>query len=223
MKKSYNNEKFEKSNYVKNIRPLNINQKIYMESIENFPVTITLGAAGVGKTFLAVYKACKAFDSQSIDKIILVRPAVDAGEKLGYLPGTIEDKLDPYLRPLYDALESRWGPKKVHKMLETGEIEIAALAYLRGRTLSNCFIILDEAQNTTLEQMKMFLTRFGENVTVVINGDPSSSDLHRLNNGLIYCNDTLNDCELVNILTFNKEDVVRSELVKEILKHIGTQ
>lgn len=218
-----NNKQYESSKYTKNIRPLNDKQAEYMAAIEDNLVTIGVGAAGTGKTFLAVYKACKMFDNNDIDKIILVRPAVEAGEKLGYLPGNLEEKLDPYLRPLFDALESRWGPKKVFHMMETGEIEIAALGFMRGRTLNNCFVILDEAQNTSIEQMKMFLTRFGDNVRVVINGDPMSSDLHPVNNGLIYSSEYLEECKFVGLTKFENKDVVRSDLVKEILKYIGSQ
>lgn len=214
-----NQKDYENTKYTKNIRPRNEAQASYLESIKEFPVTIGIGHAGTGKSFLAVYKATKEMEAHKVDKIILVRPHV-ATENLGFLPGTLEEKMDPYMRPLFDALQLRWGPKKVDKMIASGEIEIAPLAFMRGRTLNNCFVIFDESQNSTEEQMRMFLTRFGDNIKVVINGDPTQSDIAD-KNGLTWATSKLRDCPSVKVIGFNQGDVVRSELVKDILKYIN--
>jgi phosphate starvation-inducible protein PhoH and related proteins len=202
--------------YTKNILPLNTSQEKYLQAINDFPIIIGCGAAGGGKTFLAVYRACKEFEK--FGKLILVRPAI-ATESLGYLPGDLEDKLDPYLRPLFDALNERWGPKKVAKLRETGEIEIAPLAFMRGRSFHSSFLILDEAQNTTIDQMKMFLTRLGEHSKCVITGDPKQSDIVG-ENGLQWIIRKLAPCSLVKIVNFSNKDIVRSDLVKEIIKYL---
>jgi len=215
-----NQKDYENTNFVKNIRPRNDKQAFYLESMKEFPVTIGIGHAGTGKSFLAVYRATKEFEANKINKLVLVRPHV-ATENLGFLPGTLEEKMDPYMRPLFDALQSRWGPKKVDKMISTGEIEIAPLAFMRGRTLNNCAVIFDEAQNSTVDQMKMFLTRFGENIKVMINGDPTQSDIVGSDNGLVWAVSKLRECSSVNIVGFSETDVVRSELVKDILKYLN--
>lgn len=214
-----NQKEYENTKYTKNVKPRNEAQGIYLDSMKTFPVTIGIGHAGTGKSFLAVYRATKEMEANKIDKIILVRPHV-ATENLGFLPGTLEEKMDPYMRPLFDALQSRWGPKKVDKMIEIGQIEIAPLAFMRGRTLNNCFVIFDESQNSTEEQMRMFLTRFGENIKVVINGDPSQSDISS-KNGLVWAAHKLRNCPSVKVVGFNEGDVVRSELVRDILKYIN--
>ena len=210
---------YENTPYTKNINPLNNRQEKYMAALKEYPVIFGVGSAGTGKTYIAVMQAIKEYEEHKIAKIVLVRPAV-ATEELGFLPGDLEEKLDPYLKPLFDALESRWGPRKVANMLnDTKEIEIAPLAFMRGRTFSNCVIILDEAQNITLDQMKMFLTRLGEQVKCIITGDLEQSDLPT-NNGLQWAIDKLKNCSSVQIIHFNQGHVVRSELVKEILHYL---
>jgi len=204
--------------YVKNIKNLNKKQAEYRKAINEFPVVFGIGPAGTGKTFLSVVEATKAFDINQIERIVIVRPAV-ATESLGYLPGTFEEKLDPYLRPIFDALCDRWGPKTVKYRLDSMEIEIIALAYIRGRTLNNCFIIGDEFQNATIDQMKAFLTRIGDNTNCVITGDLSQSDLDQ-ENGLKWACSKLKNCDIVNIIEFERDHVVRSDVVKELLKYI---
>jgi phosphate starvation-inducible PhoH-like protein len=206
------------SRWVKNLLPRTDKQADYIEALCQFPVVIAEGAAGSGKTLLAVYRATREIEDDNIDRIILVRPIV-ATEDLGYLPGGIEDKVDPYMRPLFDALYSRWGPAVVSKKMELNEIEIAPLAYMRGRTLNNCFIILDEAQNTTIDQMRMFLTRLGDNVKVAITGDITQYDLGKYN-GLTWAISKLKDCPSVACIKFEIKDVVRSDLSKQILEYI---
>ena len=213
----------EKSNKLyfngKLLKPKGRNQKEYIDAIEKNEISFGVGPAGTGKTYLAVAMAVHYFNERRIERIILTRPAVEAGESLGYLPGDLKEKIDPYLRPLYDALFELMGYEKVQKNIEKGLIEIAPLAYMRGRTLNNSFIILDEAQNTTLTQMKMFLTRFGFNSKAVITGDITQIDLKKgEKSGLIQAVHILKNIKGIHISEFKKEDVVRHRIVKEIIK-----
>ena len=181
-------------------------------------IVISLGPAGTGKSFLAVSVAVTMLLEKKIERVILSRPAVEAGEKLG-LPGDMKEKVDPYLRPLYDALYELFGADKIEKKIETGEIEIAPLAFMRGRTLKNCFAILDEAQNATETQIKMFLTRIGENSKLVVNGDPSQIDLINKNqSGLIKSKNLLKDLKEIKIIEFDHNDVIRHPLVSKIIR-----
>lgn len=216
MKKRQN--KFE-THYVRNVRPQNEKQVEYMEALDTFPVIFGIGSAGTGKTYLAVCQAIKELDNQNIGKIILVRPAV-ASEDLGYLPGTLEEKIDPYMRPLFDALDERWGTKKVESLLASRTIECAPLAFMRGRTFSHAAVIFDEAQNATIEQMKLLLTRLGDNIKCMINGDIYQSDLGKIENGLQWAARKLQDCPSVGIVKFSNEEVVRSELTKQLLEYL---
>ena len=203
----------------KQIKCKTVGQKKYVEAIKKNTVVFGVGPAGTGKTYLAVAMAVTAFKAHEIEKIILTRPAVEAGEKLGFLPGDLQNKVDPYLRPLYDALQEMFGLETYQKLLEKGAIEIAPLAYMRGRTLSNAFIILDEAQNTTKEQMKMFLTRMGESSKMVITGDVTQIDLPEgKRSGLIHAVSILKNIEGVETVTLTHKDVVRHALVMEIIK-----
>lgn len=203
----------------KPIRPKTLGQKNYIDSIQNNTIVLGVGPAGTGKTYLAVAMAVRAFRSQEIKRIILTRPAVEAGEKLGFLPGDLQTKVDPYLRPLYDALFDMFGAEAFNRQLERGIIEVAPLAYMRGRTLDDSFIILDEAQNTTREQMKMFLTRLGANSKAVITGDVTQidiSDPHK--SGLIDAIKVLADVEDIKTVFLNDKDVVRNRIVQQIIK-----
>lgn len=208
---------------IKKISPRNDHQKQYIEAIENNIITIGAGPAGSGKTFLAVYEAlCHLFSNKAtgIKRIVITRPAVEAGEKLGFLPGDLDDKMDPYMRPIYDALYDIVGVDLVKEKIERGYIEVAPLAYMRGRTFNNCFIILDEAQNATLEQLKMVLTRIGENCKLVIDGDPSQSDLpaYHKKPGLSRLETILPGILDIAIIKFNQEDIVRSRIISDIIK-----
>ena len=190
-----------------------------MESIRKNTVTLGIGPAGTGKTYLAVAMAVQAFKAHEINRIILTRPAVEAGEKLGFLPGDLQNKVDPYLRPLYDALFDMLGAETFQKYQEKGNIEVAPLAYMRGRTLDDSFIILDEAQNTTPEQMKMFLTRLGFNSKAVITGDITQIDLpDSKKSGLIEAQRVLREVDDIAIVTFTEKDVVRHKIVQDIIK-----
>lgn len=201
------------------IRPKTLGQKKYVDAIKKNSIVFGVGPAGTGKTYLAVALAVYALKNHEIDKIILTRPAVEAGEKLGFLPGDLSEKVDPYLRPLFDALQEMMGQDAYAKHIERGSIEIAPLAYMRGRTLSNSFIILDEAQNTTREQMKMFLTRMGENSRIVVTGDVTQIDLPKnVKSGLIDALDVLKDIEGIEIVRLSAKDVVRHELVTRIIQ-----
>jgi phosphate starvation-inducible PhoH-like protein len=194
-------------------------QSDYIKALKENDVVMSLGPAGTGKSFLAVSVAVTLLMEKKIDRVILSRPAVEAGEKLGFLPGDMKEKVDPYLRPLYDALYELFGADKIDKKIETGEIEIAPLAFMRGRTLKNCFAILDEAQNATETQIKMFLTRIGENSKLVVNGDPSQVDLiNKSHSGLIKSKDILKDLNEIKIIEFNHNDVVRHPLVSKIIR-----
>ncbi len=202
----------------KPIKPKTLGQKTYVEAIAANTVTLGIGPAGTGKTYLAVAMAVKAFRAKEVARIILTRPAVEAGEKLGFLPGDMQSKVDPYLRPLYDALFDMLGAETYQRYLERGDIEIAPLAYMRGRTLDDSFIILDEAQNTTPEQMKMFLTRLGFNSRMVVTGDVTQIDLpDGKQSGLKQVMKVLKDVEDVAICTFSQRDVVRHQLVQRII------
>jgi phosphate starvation-inducible protein PhoH and related proteins len=194
-------------------------QSEYIKALKENDIILSLGPAGTGKSFLAVSVAVTLLMEKKIERVILSRPAVEAGEKLGFLPGDMKEKVDPYLRPLYDALYELFGADKIDKKIETGEIEIAPLAFMRGRTLKNCFAILDEAQNATDTQIKMFLTRIGENSKLVVNGDPSQVDLiNKSHSGLIKSKNILKDLKEIKIIEFDHNDVVRHPLVSKIIR-----
>ena len=201
------------------VQPRSPNQRKYVEAIEQADMTFGLGPAGTGKTYLAVAMAASALMAKRVSRIILVRPAVEAGERLGFLPGSLQEKVDPYLRPLYDALYDLLDPVKVDKLLETNVIEVAPLAFMRGRTLSDAFIIMDEAQNTTIEQMKMFLTRMGHNSKAVITGDLTQIDLpNPKKSGLLDALNVLDGVEGIRFCQFDDVDVVRHQLVQRIVR-----
>ena len=201
------------------IRPKTLGQKEYLNAIRTHPITFGVGPAGTGKTYLAVAMAVKAFKAKDVSRIILTRPAVEAGEKLGFLPGDLQQKVDPYLRPLYDGLFDMLGAESFEKLVEKQLIEVAPLAYMRGRTLDDSFIILDEAQNTTPEQMKMFLTRMGTGSKVVVTGDVTQIDLpDRTRSGLVDALQVLKNISGIAQCYFNEKDVVRHRLVQEIIK-----
>jgi phosphate starvation-inducible protein PhoH and related proteins len=200
------------------IRPKTVGQKRYVDSIDQHTVVFGIGPAGTGKTYLAMAKAVQALQGKQVSRIILTRPAVEAGERLGFLPGTLNEKIDPYLRPLYDALHDMLDPETIPKLMAAGTIEVAPLAYMRGRTLNDAFIILDEAQNTTPEQMKMFLTRLGFGSKIVVTGDVTQIDLPLGKaSGLIDARDILQGVEGIRFVQFNERDVVRHRLVQEII------
>jgi phosphate starvation-inducible PhoH-like protein len=201
------------------VAPKTVNQKRYVDSIRNSTITFGVGPAGTGKTFLAVAMAAAALARHEVNRIILTRPAVEAGERLGFLPGDLMAKVDPYLRPLFDALHDMLDPEKVTQHIERGVIEIAPLAFMRGRTLNDSFVILDEAQNTTPEQMKMFLTRLGFGSRMVVTGDVTQVDLPReQQSGLIVVGDVLGSVEGIEFVRFGGEDVVRHKLVQRIVE-----
>ncbi|MCB1691277.1 MAG: PhoH family protein [Pseudomonadales bacterium] len=203
----------------KSIKPRGKNQISYVRAIHNHDVNFGIGPAGTGKTYLAVACAVEALEQERIRRILLVRPAVEAGEKLGFLPGDLAQKIDPYLRPLYDALYEMLGFERVEKLIEKSVIEVAPLAYMRGRTLNDSFIILDESQNTTIEQMKMFLTRIGFGSTVVVTGDITQVDLPpRTKSGLRHVIDVLKDVNGISFTHFSPKDVVRHPLVQRIVE-----
>jgi len=194
-------------------------QSDYIKALKENDIVMSLGPAGTGKSFLAVSVGVTLLMEKKIERVILSRPAVEAGEKLGFLPGDMKEKVDPYLRPLYDALYELFGADKIDKKIESGEIEIAPLAFMRGRTLKNCFAILDEAQNATETQIKMFLTRIGENSKLVVNGDPSQIDLlNKSHSGLIKSKEILKDLKEIKIIEFDHNDVVRHPLVSKIIR-----
>jgi len=194
-------------------------QSDYIKALKENDIVMSLGPAGTGKSFLAVSVAVTLLIEKKVERVILSRPAVEAGEKLGFLPGDMKEKVDPYLRPLYDALYELFGADKIDKKIETGEIEIAPLAFMRGRTLKNCFAILDEAQNATETQIKMFLTRIGENSKLVVNGDPSQIDLiNKEQSGLVKSKDILKNLKEIKIIEFDHNDVVRHPLVSKIIR-----
>ncbi|XVX21667.1 PhoH family protein [Actinomycetota bacterium] len=204
------------------IRPKTLNQKRYVDAIDEHTVVFGIGPAGTGKTYLAMAKAVAALQAKQVNRIILTRPAVEAGERLGFLPGTLNDKIDPYLRPLYDALHDMIDPESIPRLMAAGTIEVAPLAYMRGRSLNDAFIILDEAQNTSPEQMKMFLTRLGFGSKIVVTGDVTQVDLPGgVQSGLRVVQDILVDIEDVHFANLTSEDVVRHRLVGEIVDAYG--
>jgi phosphate starvation-inducible protein PhoH and related proteins len=200
------------------IKPRGDNQQLYINRVQQFDLSFGIGPAGTGKTYLAVACAVAALEQNKVNRIVLVRPALEAGERLGFLPGDIAEKIDPYLRPLYDALYEMLGPEKVIHCLAQNTIEIAPLAYMRGRTLNDAFIILDESQNTTVEQMKMFLTRMGFNSKCVITGDVTQIDLPKAKaSGLVHAINVLKNVEQISFTFFKNTDVVRHPLVQKIV------
>ena len=205
------------TNRGKSIRPKTLGQKAYVDAIDENTITFGIGPAGTGKTYLAMAKAVQALQRKEVDRIILTRPAVEAGERLGFLPGTLTDKIDPYLRPLYDALNEMLDPEIVPKLLAAGTVEVAPLAYMRGRTLNNAFVVLDEAQNTTPEQMKMFLTRLGYGTRMVITGDITQVDLPTGTSGLRTVVQVLDDVDDIHFARLTSDDVVRHSLVGRIV------
>ncbi len=201
----------------KSIRPKTMGQKAYVDAIDEHTITFGIGPAGTGKTYLAMAKAVQALQRKEVERIILTRPAVEAGERLGFLPGTLTDKIDPYLRPLYDALNEMMDPELVPKLLAAGTVEVAPLAYMRGRTLNNAFVVLDEAQNTTPEQMKMFLTRLGFGTRMVVTGDITQIDLPTGTSGLRLVTQVLSEVDDIFFARLTSEDVVRHTLVGRIV------
>jgi phosphate starvation-inducible PhoH-like protein len=207
------------SNRGRTIRPKTLNQKRYVDAIDNNTIVFGIGPAGTGKTYLAVAKAVQALQAKQINRIVLTRPAVEAGERLGFLPGTLSEKIDPYLRPLYDALHDMIDPDSIPRLITSGTIEIAPLAYMRGRTLNDAFIILDEAQNTSAEQMKMFLTRLGFGSTMVVTGDITQVDLPSgVSSGLRVVSEILEGIDDVAFCRLTSHDVVRHKLVGRIVE-----
>jgi phosphate starvation-inducible PhoH-like protein len=201
------------------VQPKSMNQRRYLDAIEKYDMVFGIGPAGTGKTYLAVAMAVSALNNKKVNRIVLARPAVEAGERLGFLPGTLQEKVDPYLRPLYDALYDLMDPEKVDRFLEKNVIEIAPIAFMRGRTLNDSFIILDEAQNTTSEQMKMFVTRLGFSSKAVITGDITQIDLpNARKSGLVEAAEILKAVEGVSFNYFTEEDVVRHHLVQRIIR-----
>ena len=212
-------EEIIKDNYGKPIRVKTLGQKVYVDSVKNHDIVFGIGPAGTGKTFLAVTLAVTALKRGQIKRIILTRPAVEAGESLGFLPGDLKEKVDPYLRPVYDALYQILGKEQTTRLMEREIIEIAPLAYMRGRTLEDAFVILDEAQNTTIMQMKMFLTRLGFNSKMIVNGDTSQIDLPgKVKSGLIDATEKLQGIGAIDFVHFSAKDVVRHPVVAEIIK-----
>ena len=207
------------SNRGRTIRPKTANQKLYVDAIEENTITFGIGPAGTGKTYLAMAKAVAALQAKRVNRIILSRPAVEAGEKLGFLPGTLNEKIDPYLRPLFDALHDMIDADSIPRLIQSGIIEVAPLAFMRGRTLNDAFVILDEAQNTTPEQMKMFLTRLGFGSKMVITGDITQNDLpNGQRSGLSIIRDILNNVDDIAFMDLTAEDVVRHRLIGDIVR-----
>ncbi len=216
-------EKFQpdtNQHYVKNVQPRSEGQKALMEAINTHNLVLAMGPAGSGKTYLAIAAAVEAFTKGKVDRIILSRPAVEAGEKIGYLPGDLQDKMAPYLRPLYDALNDRMGIKRLKQHLDSGEIEIAPIGYMRGRTLNNAFVVIDEAQNCTYSQIKMIVSRLGWNATMVITGDPDQSDLLDGISGLKDMAQKLAKVEGIAVQQLRDKDIVRHPLVAKMLEVI---
>lgn len=203
----------------RHVRPKTLGQRRYVDAIRQNSITFGMGPAGTGKTYLAVVLACAALRNREVEKLILTRPAVEAGEKLGFLPGDLQEKVDPYLRPLYDALQDIMGQDNFQKMMYKGVIEVAPLAYMRGRTLENAFIILDEAQNTTARQMKMFLTRLGFGSKMVVTGDPGQIDLPKgITSGLLEATKVLDDVAGIEVVKLEALDVIRHDVVTRIVQ-----
>lgn len=203
--------------YLKTIKPRSEGQKKLMEAIDEYNLTLAMGPAGTGKTYLAVAAAVKALEDGKVDRIILSRPAMEAGESLGYLPGDLQDKMAPYLRPLYDVLGDRLGGKKVRQYLDDGTIEIAPVGFMRGRTLNNAFVVIDEAQNCTYQQLKMILSRLGWHSTMVVTGDPAQSDLLEGMSGLKSVAQKFEALENIPVVQLQQRDIVRHPLVAEML------
>ncbi|MEM8772350.1 MAG: PhoH family protein [Pseudomonadota bacterium] len=216
----HRDEKFRDQKYRKNIRAQNKSQQRMLDAIDTSPLVFAIGAAGTGKTYLAVAKAVEALESGAVRRIILSRPAVEAGESLGFLPGDMEDKLSPYLRPLYDALIDRLSTKRLKALMAEGVIEIAPIAYMRGRTLNNAYIVIDEAQNCTYGQLKMLLTRLGWNSSMVVTGDPAQTDLLPELSGLKKVTDNLEGLDNVGVVRFVRDDVVRHPLVADMIDRL---
>ena len=207
------------TNRGKQVKCKTLGQKRYIQALKAHELVFGVGPAGTGKTYLAVAMAVVAFKNKEVERIILTRPAVEAGEKLGFLPGDLQNKVDPYLRPLYDALQEFFGLETYKQLMERGAIEVAPLAYMRGRTLNNAFIILDEAQNCSIEQMKMFLTRFGEGSRIVVTGDVTQIDLPKeKKSGLVHAIHVLDGVEGISVIKLTHKDVVRHELVQRIIQ-----
>lgn len=206
--------------YIKTVRPRSEGQQRLMEAMNKNSLVMAIGPAGSGKTYLAIAAAVEAFDKGKVDRIILSRPAVEAGEKIGYLPGDLQDKMAPYLRPLYDALNDRMGLKRLKQYIDSGEIEIAPIGYMRGRTLNNAFVVIDEAQNCTYGQIKMIVSRLGFNSTMVITGDPDQSDLLEGISGLRDMSNKLREVEGIAVENLKEVDIVRHPLVAKMLEVI---
>ena len=205
------------------IAPRSAKQKEYVETIRRYDVVFAIGPAGTGKTYLAIAMALAALKSKQVERIYISRPVVEAGENLGFLPGDMQEKIDPYLRPIFDAMRDMVGRETMQRMIESGTVEITPLAYMRGRTLNNCFAVLDEAQNSTIMQMKMFLTRLGANAKAVITGDITQIDLiDPSSSGLVAVKGILEGIEGIQFVTFGEEDVVRHRLVKRIIRAFNT-
>ncbi len=216
-RQTQNHEADRQQKYRKNIRPQNPTQQKMMDAIDESPLVFAAGAAGTGKTYLAIAKGVEALERGDVRRIVLSRPAVEAGESLGFLPGDMEEKLSPYLRPLYDALCDRLSTKRLKALIAEGVIEIAPIAYMRGRTLNNAYVVIDEAQNCTYTQLKMLLTRLGWNSTMVVTGDPAQTDLLPEMSGLEEIMDRLESLDKVSLVRFEKGDVVRHPVVKEMI------
>ena len=205
------------------IVPRSVRQKEYVDTIRKYDVVFAIGPAGTGKTYLAIAMALAALKNKEVERIFISRPVVEAGENLGFLPGDMQEKIDPYLRPIFDAMRDMVGRESMQRMIESGTVEITPLAYMRGRTLNNCFAVLDEAQNSTIVQMKMFLTRLGSNAKAVITGDITQIDLSDPNSsGLVAVKEILEGIEGIEFITFGEEDVVRHRLVKRIIRAFST-
>jgi phosphate starvation-inducible PhoH-like protein len=217
---NYMNDARRDQSYVKNVRPKSEGQKALMEAMQSHHLVFAIGPAGTGKTYLAISAAVEAFEAGKVDRIILSRPAVEAGESLGYLPGDLQDKMAPYLRPLYDALQERLGVKRLKQHLESGEIEIAPIGYMRGRTLNNAFVVIDEAQNCTYTQIKMIVSRLGWHSTMVVTGDPNQSDLLDGMSGLADIAQKLSTVEGIAVQSLRDKDIVRHPLVAKMLEKI---
>lgn len=203
--------------FIKKVKPRSEGQQTLMQAIEDYNLTLAIGPAGTGKTYLAIAAAVEALEAGEVERIILSRPAMEAGESLGYLPGDMHDKMAPFLRPLYDALGDRLGGKKVRQYIEDGTIEIAPVGFMRGRTLNNAFVVIDEAQNCTYAQLKMLLSRLGWHSTMVITGDPEQSDLLENVSGLAQIADRLDTIEDIAVIRLESKDIVRHPLVSEML------
>lgn len=206
--------------FLRHLKPRSEGQEVLMAAIDAAPLVLAVGPAGTGKTYLAVSKAVEALESGQVSRIILSRPAVEAGESLGYLPGHVEDKLGPYLRPLLDALSDRLSPKRLKMLMSEGIIEIAPVGFMRGRTLNNAFVVIDEAQNCTYGQLKMLLTRLGWNSTMIVTGDPNQTDLLPEMSGLSQIVDKLEGVEDVAVVHLNESDIVRHPLVAKMIKRL---